>query len=136
MVHTQGENVQNNFKRVFDFTREDGLSSREVGCYRSHSPPIIFIMSKVGMMSASIPPLRMEEIKQSLKIIKQAMKDMPDGPINVANPYMRAPAKPDVYSRMEEMIAHFKMVIDGLKPPVGEVYFPTEAANGELGWPR
>ena len=78
--------------------------------------------------------VRMEEIKQSLRIIKQAMKDMPDGPINVANPYMRAPAKPDVYSRMEEMIAHFKMVIDGLKPPVGEVYFPTEAANGELGF--
>ncbi len=78
--------------------------------------------------------VRMEEIKQSLKIIKQAMKDMPDGPINVANPYMRTPAKPDVYSRMEEMIAHFKVFIDGLKPPVGEVYFPTEAANGELGF--
>lgn len=78
--------------------------------------------------------VRMEEIKQSLKIIKQAMKDMPDGPINVANPYMRTPAKPDVYSRMEEMIAHFKVFIDGLKPPIGEVYFPTEAANGELGF--
>lgn len=78
--------------------------------------------------------IRMEEILQSLKIIKQAMKDMPDGPINVKNPYLRNPAKPDVYSRMEEMIAHFKMVIDGLKPPVGEVYFPTEAANGELGF--
>jgi NADH-quinone oxidoreductase subunit D len=78
--------------------------------------------------------VRMEEIKQSLKIIKQAMRDMPDGPINVANPYLRAPSKPDVYSRMEEMIAHFKIVIDGLKPPVGEVYFPTEAANGELGF--
>jgi len=78
--------------------------------------------------------VRMEEIKQSLKIIKQAMKDMPDGPINVNNPYMRVPSKEDVYSKMEEMIAHFKMVIDGLKPPVGEVYFPTEAANGELGF--
>jgi len=78
--------------------------------------------------------VRMEEIKQSLKIIKQAMRDMPDGPINVANPYLRAPSKPDVYSRMEEMIAHFKIVIDGIKPPVGEVYFPTEAANGELGF--
>ena len=44
------------------------------------------------------------------------------------HPYLRNPAKPDVYKRMEEMIAHFKMVIDGLKPPVGEVYFPTEAA--------
>jgi NADH-quinone oxidoreductase subunit D len=78
--------------------------------------------------------VRMEEIKQSFKIIKQAMREMPDGPINVANPYLRNPAKPDVYARMEEMIAHFKMVIDGLKPPVGEVYFPTEAANGELGF--
>ena len=62
------------------------------------------------------------------------MRNMPDGPINVDHPYLRNPAKPDVYKRMEEMIAHFKMVIDGLKPPVGEVYFPTEAANGELGF--
>ena len=78
--------------------------------------------------------VRMEEIKQSLKIIKQAMREMPEGPINVDNPYMRQPSKQDVYVRMEEMIAHFKMMIDGLKPPVGEVYFATEAANGELGF--
>jgi len=78
--------------------------------------------------------VRMEEILQSLKIIKQAMRDMPGGPINVNNPYLRNPSKQDVYSRMEEMIAHFKLVIDGLKPPVGEVYLPTEAANGELGF--
>ena len=78
--------------------------------------------------------VRMEEIKQSLKIIKQAMKDMPEGPINTDNPYLRIPSKQDVYSQMEEMIAHFKVVIDGVKPPVGEVYYPTEAANGELGF--
>lgn len=78
--------------------------------------------------------VRMEEIKQSFKIIKQAMKEMPDGPINVDNPYMRQPSKQDVYSKMEEMIAHFKMTIEGLKPPVGEVYMATEAANGELGF--
>ena len=78
--------------------------------------------------------VRMEEIKQSLKIIKQAMKDMPEGPINVANPYLRMPSKQDTYSQMEEMIAHFKIMIDGLKPPVGEVYLGTEAANGELGF--
>ncbi len=78
--------------------------------------------------------VRMEEIKQSFRIIKQAMKDMPDGPINVDNPYMRQPSKQDVYSKMEEMIAHFKMTIEGLKPPVGEVYLATEAANGELGF--
>ena len=78
--------------------------------------------------------VRMEEIKQSLKIIKQAMKDMPEGPINIDNPYLRIPSKQDVYSQMEEMIAHFKVVIDGVKPPVGEVYYATEAANGELGF--
>ena len=78
--------------------------------------------------------VRMEEIKQSFKIVKQCMKEMPEGPINVANPYMRTPAKSDVYERMEEMIAHFKMMIDGLKPPVGEAYMATEAANGELGF--
>jgi len=78
--------------------------------------------------------VRMEEIKQSFKIIKQCMRDMPDGPINVDNPYMRQPSKQDTYSKMEEMIAHFKMTIEGLKPPVGEVYLGTEAANGELGF--
>jgi len=78
--------------------------------------------------------VRMEEINQSLKIIKQAMKDMPEGPINTDNPYLRIPSKQDVYSQMEEMIAHFKVVIDGVKPPVGEVYYATEAANGELGF--
>ena len=78
--------------------------------------------------------VRMEEIKQSFKIIKQALKEMPDGPINVDNPYMRQPSKQDVYSKMEEMIAHFKLFIDGMKPPVGEVYMATEAANGELGF--
>lgn len=78
--------------------------------------------------------VRMEEIKQSFIIIKQAMKDMPDGPINVDNPYTRQPSKQDAYTKMEEMIAHFKLTIDGLKPPVGEVYLGTEAANGELGF--
>ena len=78
--------------------------------------------------------VRMEEILQSFKIIKQAMKDMPEGPINVDNPYIRQPSKQDVYNKMEEMIAHFKMVTEGLKPPVGEVYQAVEAANGELGF--
>lgn len=78
--------------------------------------------------------VRMEEILQSFKIIKQAMKDMPAGPINVNNPYLRQPSKQDVYSKMEEMIAHFKMVTEGLKPPVGEIYHAVEAANGELGF--
>lgn len=78
--------------------------------------------------------VRMEEILQSFKIVKQAMKDMPAGPINVNNPYLRQPSKQDVYSKMEEMIAHFKMVTEGLKPPVGEIYHAVEAANGELGF--
>jgi len=78
--------------------------------------------------------VRMEEIKQSFKIIKQCMRDMPDGPINVNNPYLRQPNKQDAYSKMEEMIAHFKITIEGIKPPAGEVYLGTEAANGELGF--
>ena len=52
--------------------------------------------------------VRMEEIKQSLKIIKQAMKDMPEGPINVDNPYLRIPSKQDVYSQMEEIDCSFQ----------------------------
>jgi NADH-quinone oxidoreductase subunit D len=79
--------------------------------------------------------VRMEEIRQSLRILEQCIAKMPDeGPINVEDPRIILPEKSDVYSTIEGTIAHFKLVMEGLKPPVGEVYSYTEGGNGELGF--
>ncbi|MBO6937297.1 MAG: NADH-quinone oxidoreductase subunit D [Deltaproteobacteria bacterium] len=79
--------------------------------------------------------VRMEEIRQSMRIIEQALEQMPDeGPINVEDPRIMLPEKREVYDTIEATIAHFKLVMEGLKPPKGRVYSMIEAGNGELGF--
>ena len=79
--------------------------------------------------------VRLEEIRQSVRIIEQAIEQMPDdGPINVDDPRIVFPEKSDVYTTIEATIAHFKLVMEGLRTPKGEVYSFTEGANGELGF--
>jgi NADH-quinone oxidoreductase subunit D len=79
--------------------------------------------------------VRMEEVRQSLSIIRQAIDQMPDsGPVSVDDPRISMPPKERVYTTIEATIAHFKLVMEGLKPPAGEVYSMTEAGNGELGF--
>ena len=79
--------------------------------------------------------VRMEEIKQSARIIEQALEQMPDdGPVNVEDPRIILPPKQEVYSTIEGTIQHFKIVMEGIKIPAGEVYSYTEAGNGELGF--
>jgi NADH-quinone oxidoreductase subunit D len=79
--------------------------------------------------------VRLEEIRQSVRIIEQAIEQMPDdGPINVDDPRIVFPEKDDVYTTIEATIAHFKLVIEGLRTPKGEVYSFTEGGNGELGF--
>jgi len=77
--------------------------------------------------------VRMEEIKESLYIIEQCLKMMPDGPFNVDIPEIVPPPKPDVYKNMEALIHHFKYVSQGFSVPEGEVYSSIEAPKGELG---
>jgi NADH-quinone oxidoreductase subunit D len=77
--------------------------------------------------------MRFQEVKQSMRIIKQAVKDLPDGPFNVDIPEIVPPAKPEVYKNMENLIHHFKYVSAGFKVPKGEVYSAIEAPKGELG---
>jgi len=77
--------------------------------------------------------VRMEEIRQSLRIIRQALERLPDGPINVDDPRVVLPPKTDAMNDMESMIHHFKLVMEGIKAPVGESWFSVEAAKGELG---
>ena len=78
--------------------------------------------------------VRVEEIKQSARIVEQCLKMMPDGPVDTNDPAIRWPAKSHVYTRMEELIDQFKGVTEGPKPPPGEVYVGTESANGEIGY--
>lgn len=79
--------------------------------------------------------VRMEEVHQSARIIRQAIEQMPDeGPINADDPRVVLPPKPEVYETIEATIRHFKIIMEGLKVPKGEAYGYTEAANGELGF--
>jgi len=78
--------------------------------------------------------LRFDEMNESMKIIRQAMKSIPDGDFNVADKSIIMPSKSCVYEGIEGMMNQFKLVIDGVKVPEGEHYGSIEAANGELGF--
>jgi len=78
--------------------------------------------------------VRMEEIQQSMRIVEQALDQLPSGPINIDMPQYRWQSKEDVYNRIDSLIFHFKTVIDGIKPPPGEIYLAVEGGNGELGF--
>jgi NADH-quinone oxidoreductase subunit D len=77
--------------------------------------------------------VRMEEMRQSLRILEQAIERLPGGPINVDDPRVILPGKTDAMADMESMIHHFKVVMQGVKAPVGESYFTVESSKGELG---
>ena len=77
--------------------------------------------------------VRMEEMRQSCRILVQALERLPDGPINVDDPRIILPDKTDCMNDMESMIHHFKLVIEGVKAPPGESYFAVEGSKGELG---
>jgi NADH-quinone oxidoreductase subunit C/D len=78
--------------------------------------------------------VRIEEMKQSLKIVEQLCKSMPNGDYTIRDKGIVLPEKKEVYGNIEGLMNHFMLVIRGLRPPVGEVYDMTEAANGELGF--
>jgi NADH:ubiquinone oxidoreductase subunit D len=78
--------------------------------------------------------VRFEEMFQSCRIIEQALDRMPGGPVNVDDRSIILPPKQDVYSSIEGMVSHFNVVMRGVRPPAGDVYDATEAANGELGF--
>jgi len=78
--------------------------------------------------------VRLEEMYQSVRILEQALDRLKPGPINVADPRVILPPKSKAMSDMEAMIFHFKQVMEGVKPPAGEVYFGVENPKGELGY--
>ena len=78
--------------------------------------------------------IRVEEMKQSARIIEQCLDQLPDGPIVADMPQVIPPAKPNVMRDMESLIHHFIIFTQGFKPPKGETYCATEVPKGELGF--
>ena len=77
---------------------------------------------------------RLEELRQSVRILDQALANIPDGPINVGDGKGFLPRKDKVLTKMEELIHQFILVTEGIQAPVGEVYFGAENPKGELGF--
>jgi NADH-quinone oxidoreductase subunit D len=77
---------------------------------------------------------RIQEIEQSMRIVEQALKLIPSGKIAIDDPRFILPQKDKVYNSIEGLMHHFKIIMEGIKVPPGEVYFPVEGANGELGF--
>lgn len=78
--------------------------------------------------------MRLEEMRQSVRILHQVLDRLPDGPINVSDPKNFPPPKTSVLTKMEELIHHFIIHTEGIDAPVGEVYFGAENPKGELGF--
>jgi len=78
--------------------------------------------------------VRMAEMRESLKIVGQAIDALPGGPVNSDDHRVTLPEKQKVYNEMEALIRQFKIIIEGVRPEPGETYFAVEGANGELGF--
>jgi NADH-quinone oxidoreductase subunit D len=76
---------------------------------------------------------RMEEMRQSVSILRQAIARLPGGSINVEDPNISLPSKTDCMSDMESMIHHFKLIMEGIPAPDGDCYLAVEGSKGELG---
>jgi NADH dehydrogenase I D subunit len=119
-----------------------GPALRASGVYwdiRKHQPYLVYdhidfdVPTGTNGDSFDRYKVRIEEMRQSLRIIEQAVKDMPGGPFNVDMPEIVPPPKKNVYENMESLIHHFKYVSQGFDVPKGEVYSYVEAPKGELG---
>ncbi len=78
--------------------------------------------------------VRVDEAKESAKIIRQILEKMPEGEVLANQPKKVLPKKQEIYSRMEELIHDFMLVNFGINPPVGEIYSAIENSKGEMGF--
>jgi NADH-quinone oxidoreductase subunit D len=78
--------------------------------------------------------VRFQEMYQSKRIIEQAMRQIPAGPVCIDDHRYILPPKERVYNSIEGLMNHFKIIMEGIKVPAGEVYHAVEGANGELGF--
>jgi NADH-quinone oxidoreductase subunit D len=77
--------------------------------------------------------VRLAEMRQSLRIIAQAVEGIPEGPYLTRDRKIAPPPREEVLKGMEQLIHHFKLVVHGFQPPPGDVYFSIESPKGEIG---
>ncbi len=77
--------------------------------------------------------LRIQEMRESVRIIRQAVDGMPGGPVNLDDRKMMPPPREELETSMEAVIHHFKLFTEGYSPPPGDVYQAVESARGEHG---
>ncbi|MCG8467518.1 MAG: NADH dehydrogenase (quinone) subunit D [Gemmatimonadetes bacterium] len=78
--------------------------------------------------------VRLEEMRQSVRIIEQALDRLPDGPINIDDYRIVLPPKGEAMGSIDTMISHFKLVMEGVRVPAGETWYSIESSKGELGF--
>ncbi len=78
--------------------------------------------------------VRQLEMRESIKILEQAINNLPSGPVNADVPEVVIPTKEQVYTQMEALIWHFKIISEGFKAPVGQIYSAIENPKGEFGF--
>ena len=78
--------------------------------------------------------VRIQEIRESIKILDQAIDNIPEGPINADVPEVVIPTKKEVYTQMEALIWHFKVISEGFKTKPGQIYSAIENPKGEFGF--
>ena len=85
-------------------------------------------------MSGPDTPLRVQEMRESVKICQQAFDGMPTGPIKADSPKVVLPDREKMKTQMESLIYHFKIVTEGFAVPAGQVYQAIESPRGEMGY--
>jgi NADH-quinone oxidoreductase subunit D len=78
--------------------------------------------------------VRLDEMKESTKIVHQVLQKIPSGDVHAFQPKKVLPRKERIYTKMEELIHDFMLINDGVEPPVGEIYHAVESPKGELGF--
>lgn len=78
--------------------------------------------------------VRVQEMREALRIIDQAFRALPPGPVNTTDRRVALPPRNEINTSMESLIRHFKLVTEGFRPPKGQVYHAVESARGELGF--
>ena len=78
--------------------------------------------------------VRVQELRESQKIVKQALEGIPEGPVKADAPHVVLPDREKMKTQMEALIYHFKIVTEGFTVPEGEVYMPIESPRGEMGY--
>ena len=78
--------------------------------------------------------VRVAEMRESLRICRQALDSVPDGPVQTSDRKVMPPPREELARSMEAVIHHFKLWTEGIRPPVGEAYVGVESPRGELGF--